>query len=528
VSSKSFSLQNAPVAIFPTSSHSVQTPSAAVVSGSPLSNQPTLQNTPVAIISISSSTNSQGAAVAVPVTVGTTTLRVPVNQPPPTILVSVGTNSLGVPQTVSTTEFPPPAVPTNVVFFVSNSPTIDLQGNPIVTPVTFLQVPADPSNTVVTGSTGRILTVPALLFSESPTPIPSIIPAGSGGGGGGGGSSGTGESSSADPVKIAVYYWPKAKTFLGGYLPIVIAKGYQLAWAGFFTGANDAAIIDLLISPNGASGAQLFGHMDPTSWILAVPYISSWIVVPFASESLVFNTNYGCDNPDPNNPTNPCWPPKISANTWAIRLIQSFLSLNVVIAVLLLAFWFKKPRGGSIDPTSIAAITAIAGHPEVTQDFSVPAETTSKQLKKTLKDKQYTLGEYQTGAGITRYGLIPLPTQDGNPNQSRSKEQGIDSKSSWGISALSKDWKNSATYIDIVFIAYCLLLLALVTAYLSYIDKTTLSNILHGSGTGYRILFTVIAAIACIHLRRVERGKDTLFASNRLLQEPDIWQICKL
>ncbi|KAF2174616.1 hypothetical protein K469DRAFT_145989, partial [Zopfia rhizophila CBS 207.26] len=202
------------------------------------------------------------------------------------------------------------------------------------------------------------------------------------------------------------------------------------------------------------------------------------------------------------------------------------LSVVAVAALTRIALWFKKPHGGAYEPLSIASVAAIAGHPEVVRDFNVGKETTTKELKKLLEGKEYKLGEYQTASRITRFGLIPATADDQPAMQlpavtvddtSGAAASRIKSKVK-SFLRLTGDWKQVATYIDILFIIYLSILLGLTAAYIKDVDKAWLAKMFGSSATGRRIFFAAIAIIASTHFSKLERDTQTLAPYMRLQQ----------
>ncbi|KAF2665464.1 hypothetical protein BT63DRAFT_459042 [Microthyrium microscopicum] len=452
------------------------------------------------IVSLSTSTNSQGQVFVNSVTITPTATPLAPSRPP-ILSLSVGTNSLGVVTTGTITLTPATTAPTGIIFFVSNS-QISSDGTVIgVTPVTFLQAQANPSLPAITSS-GSVLSIPTAYIEPNATPGPQSGGSGAGGGGGGGGGTNTpGKTSSS---KFTLRAWPQAKTFLGGYMPVILAKFYNMAWGTVFYAAVDSAAVNMLTNPNGATVAQLISGMDGAAWLSFVPFIASMAAVPFVTDSVYFDTNYGCDNPNPLNPTNPCWPPKMTANTWVIRTVQSLLSVTALSTVVLIAMWFKKPHGSTNDPTSIAAVAAIAGHPDVQRDFAVDVNTSESDLKRMMKNKRYTLTEFP-GDGTQLYGLVPMNVPDSDGKDSfLSKVKGF-----FG-SIFGSKWKNKAFALDVMFVAYLIGLLAIVGVHIANVDKTSLMDIFQGSSVGKRIFFAVLAAVVSINLGRIERDTQTL------------------
>jgi hypothetical protein len=235
------------------------------------------------------------------------------------------------------------------------------------------------------------------------------------------------------------------------------------------------------------------------------PYLTSWAIIPFASDSISFDTNYGCANPNPATPANPCWPPKMTANTWVIRLLQGFLSVTAAVALALIALWFKKPHGATNDPTSIAAVAAIASHPRVVRDFCCPIEATSNELKASLKGKKYHLDEYQAANGTLRYGMVPELTE---PTLSQTTPATQPSRIRELFNA---GWKTTELTKDVVYLVYLFAILGITSAYLRDIDNSPFARMLEGSTVGRRIVFALLAAIASAYFSALERGTQFCF-----------------
>lgn len=272
-----------------------------------------------------------------------------------------------------------------------------------------------------------------------------------------------------------------------------------MIWSVVHNHATDNLPFNQLASPNGAPITALF---SPTSWITMVPFIASWFLVPFASETIFFDTNYGCSNPDTSNPSNPCWPPIMTINPWVSRLIQGILSFLALTTVVMIALWFKKPNDVTNEPTSIAAVTAIAGNPQVTKDFTCHPEATTKDLKKSLEDKRYKLDYFEVADGRRRYGLIPADSSDGESSDSPADPPSLSSRFTFG-----RGWKDISTYIDAIFLGYLSVLLSLTAVYLRDVNKSSLARLFNGSTFGRRLFFTVLGSVACMNIGRIERGK---------------------
>ncbi|OCL13147.1 hypothetical protein AOQ84DRAFT_226305 [Glonium stellatum] len=369
------------------------------------------------------------------------------------------------------------------------------------------------SFSVWTGTNGDVHTVPVTMLSTRPisatqaaTATPTATqPPNSGGLG--------------IPAAVAIFTWPTSKTFLGGYLPILMAKLFQMSWGSLHTHINGLTPFSHLASPQGASAGELSGPGFST-WYVSVAYSAVWIMTPIASETIWFDTNYQCSNPDLNNPSNPCWPPRMSVNSPIVRVLQTLLTLVAVVTLAIIVLWFRKPSGCSGDPTSIAAVAQLMGHPEVVRDFqNLDAEMTEKELEVFLKDKRYKLDMYQTATGAQRYGIVPAPL-DGRPTQEVLQiPHDIDS-SPRVIRNILAGWKSLATYADAIFVFFLLGLLSIVAAYVKGGANSRLTKLFETDSVGRRLFFAILACVAAAKWGRIQRDTQT-FAPYMRLNQPD-------
>ncbi len=131
----------------------------------------------------------------------------------------------------------------------------------------------------------------------------------------------------------------------------------------------------------------------------------------FSAGSVFVDTNY-CDTPATPNNLNPC-PPRVSVNPWVLDVILVTLVVQVIVIVYAISKWFKKPSGLSADPTTIAGVAVVMGHPAIERQFAgFPTEMTQAQLKERLKDHTFKLGTYVNAAGVAKYGIMPGDEED--------------------------------------------------------------------------------------------------------------------
>jgi hypothetical protein len=283
-----------------------------------------------------------------------------------------------------------------------------------------------------------------------------------------------------------------------------------MSWISIHTNINELEPFSQLAGGDGAPASVLFspGFLTWYSWLA---YGAVWVMSPLASESIFFDTNYGCANPNPNASTNPCWPPRMSVNTPVIRILQVLLSIVAILIVFIAALWFRKPSGCSGEPTSIAAIASIMGHPEVEQDFrNLNAEISTKELKEYLKEKKYKLGMYHTTTGAERYGIIPA-SADGSvtPGVGLAPREIDPDSPAAGVRFrfnFVSGWKNLAMYTDGIFFCFLLGILSAAIAHFRDINNSKITKFFRGGSAGRRLLFAVLGCLAASGWTRLERG----------------------
>jgi len=202
----------------------------------------------------------------------------------------------------------------------------------------------------------------------------------------------------------------------------------------------------------------------------------------------------------------------MSVNVWVVRVLQVLLALVAITIVVLIALWFKKPSGSTGDPTSIAAVAMLMGHPEVERDFmEFDAEMSLKQLKESLQNKKYQLSTYQTPANTERYGIVPVPLDaDHAPNADPVlPRSGLPSAATSRMRMsfnFATNWKNFQMGSDIIFTLYLFGILGATILYVSHVNNMTVIHLFDGSTVGRRLLFAILACLGASYWARLQRG----------------------
>ncbi|PKS11043.1 hypothetical protein jhhlp_002804 [Lomentospora prolificans] len=290
---------------------------------------------------------------------------------------------------------------------------------------------------------------------------------GAGGGGGGGEPRPSGD---AEPV--IVVSWPVDRSVLANHVPLIVARVFTSFVAGAYRDIGSFEPIRQLFSVDGASGPALAGAA-----VTLIPIVLSGFVAEvgsgFAAEAVFLDTNY-CTEPMFSDSLNPCWPPRVSTNRWALTVLTTSLGVVAVSFIYIVALWLRTPQSVTMETTSsIAAVASVMGHPEVERDFStVPSELSNKGLVEHLKDKKYTMGNYAIEEIGTRFGIMPLIL-----NIQKKKRRSVIERveGNWadltsGNEETHSNWMRRRQYFDyalgIVFFA----LLGLSIAAVAYVD----------------------------------------------------------
>ncbi len=261
-----------------------------------------------------------------------------------------------------------------------------------------------------------------------------------------------------------------------------------------------------LTSPGGISGPALAGSTGGSAYFASV---AAGIGGAFAAGATSVDTTYCVDPNAPASSLNPC-PPRLSATPWVLDVVLVTLVIQVVVIVYTATKWFKKPSDMSGDPTTIAGVVTVMGHPEVEALFAgMPGEISKKELKERLQGRRFRLGTFMVGDGMSKFGIMPTDGEregkkDGFLDRIRGKLDRLGDRMSPG-----KSWQNSRLYFDIVFGLLLVALFGLTTAAVSRVDQpqTVFLATASASGTGMRIFFALLGMIISNCWGRLFQGK---------------------
>ncbi|OIW35669.1 hypothetical protein CONLIGDRAFT_568129, partial [Coniochaeta ligniaria NRRL 30616] len=320
----------------------------------------------------------------------------------------------------------------------------------------------------------------------------------------------TGAVGGDPPSQRAIWpSWQVPKS-LPNYIPVLASRGFILIATPLYHQLMTHDPVRQLTSPGGASGAALAGS---SFGALHIGILSAQIGSAFSAGSFVVDTNY-CNTLAAPNDLNPC-PPRMSVTPWAIDVVLVCLAIQVIVIVYAMSKWFQKPSGLSADPTTIAGVAAVMGHPEIERQFSAfPGEITQKELKDRIKDQQYKLGVFMTETGLMKYGIMPGEQKEKKSRASffwnkRSSPSGGSDKVAW-----LRDWKQNRLYSDLIFATFLLALLGITAAALARVDRpqTVFLATAAASGTGMKVFFAALGIIVSFYWGRLFQDAQTFTA----------------
>lgn len=323
-----------------------------------------------------------------------------------------------------------------------------------------------------------------------------------------------GKNNSTEPEN----QFPLWTVFVGNYLALVIAVLLRQFWTAIYAQAKLIEPFIRLAEGRGVPASAVLSTFYLSSNIIPEPILALskrlWIVLwtssiyfvvgflaPLSSELLFLNTKYsGCPFPQPNNPVNPCWPPRLSIDPVLSRIVQGLLTYIAIMTLTLMLMTFRVRTGIYSDPSSIGSIAALVHHPGVIEDFRTLSEDASiKDINQLLGDKLYQLGEYQRQDGTWRYGLVPVAStfqhyvRDGPPPTQKRSRNGRR--------------KVLDIFFDILFLLILLALFGVVMGYYKDGKDDAFNRFFNSTKFGPKFVLTGVGTLIAINWKRLERGK---------------------
>ena len=303
-------------------------------------------------------------------------------------------------------------------------------------------------------------------------------------------------------------------------MPVVLAIIFRVFWSSIYAKVKLIEPFMQLATPDGALARNSLHIYYLSSNLTSDAIISfikgHWLVMltsivysvvailpSLASEGIFNDTNYGCSDPDPTRPENPCWPPQLTTDPVVARTAQGFLAIVAVITLIILIMIYRSPSGIYADPSSIAAVASLMHHPDVLDDFqNLNTDASRKDMKKQLRNKQYRLEGYQRQDGAWRYGIVPVTPNTPSIRSVRDLYPPA-TRSSYGLKERIQD-----TILNVLFAVLLLGVLGIVIAYFKDGSGSGFNRFFNSNSFGPKFLMTSLGSVISINWKRLDCGKQ--------------------
>jgi hypothetical protein len=278
---------------------------------------------------------------------------------------------------------------------------------------------------------------------------------------------------------------------------MVVARGFVVLMNPFYNQMITWEPVRQMLG-DGASGALLAGAYFGAAHI---GLITANLGSVFVAAGTYVDTGYCETGPG-------TCEPKVNIKPWAYNVVITALGIQVLVVAQAAAKWFQRPGRVSADPTTVAGVVAVTGHPAVERMFaSFPSDITEKQLQEALKDYKFRLGTFTTEAGTTKYGIMPVSQEE---IEASRQKQGFFAKLGVFTAFISErlailgKFKVNTLIVDILFGAYLLGLLALCVVALAKIDEP--KSMFPDNPIAMRIVFSILGIIVTMYWTKVFEG----------------------
>jgi hypothetical protein len=316
--------------------------------------------------------------------------------------------------------------------------------------------------------------------------------------------------------KTVVLTWPIWKIFIGSYLPVLLAAILKMFWTPIHANAKIMQPFISMAWPEGAPAQKVFfsdylsSSLNPiqtimeASWLTFSTTMNIGLIALLAllsSEAIYLDTNYDCPNKDPTK-ENPCWPPRLSADPYVIRVLQALLS--IVAAITFLAMWaaVRSPRPLYMDPSCFAGVASLMHHPAILHDLqSTEPDASLAEVKQEYPDRHYSLQHHNDADGQWRYSIVPIIAGD----------DCVQPTAAGSLSDQSCFQHNISDHADMLLristIILLLGLMGLTVAYFRDHSNSVFNNFFNSNAFGPRFILTTVATLASSAFMTMYQGE---------------------
>ena len=242
-------------------------------------------------------------------------------------------------------------------------------------------------------------------------------------------------------------------------------------------------------------------------------YMAVLFIGPLSSELLFLDMDWDCPNRNATNREHPCFKPLLTTNISILRALQGLLTFIAIMTIVIITLFWRTHTGLAESPSSIAAISTLAHHPDLLQDFrNIDTDASVLEVKRKLRHRFYRLQGYQSLEGTWGYGLVPFssPTDHAKPfiNISQYFEDYTSAK---------RKTKNSHKYEAVKDFLLGIALLALfcvIVAYYKESRDTSFNRFFNSNTFGPRFVMTAAGSITSWRWKQIERCKRLAWTCN--------------
>ncbi|KAK3366766.1 hypothetical protein B0T24DRAFT_709096, partial [Lasiosphaeria ovina] len=308
--------------------------------------------------------------------------------------------------------------------------------------------------------------------------------------------------------------WGARQAIASNFAPVIAARGATLVLGALYSQLALHEPVRQLVSASGISGGALAGSSG--SWFGAAAVVTQ-LGSAFAGGASFVDTTYCQSGPGSGGDLNPCVP-RVSVNRWVLDVLVVVCVVQLGALAGAVAKWFQKPGGLAADPTTIAGVAVVMGHPEVERLFAaLPGDASHQELKAALRGRRFRLGAFVTEAGVEKYGIMPVPEEE-LPKKKKGGPWVSVGERLAGVRerlALFESWQHSRLFVDMLFAALLLALLGLALAALASVDNPQsvffAAELSAGGpgGTAMKILFALLGVAVSAYWGRLFQDTQT-------------------
>ena len=303
------------------------------------------------------------------------------------------------------------------------------------------------------------------------------------------------------------------KYYIATYLCTLVVVLLKCAWSVIFASTKVMEPFYQLTRPGGAdlnvslladylssgfSMTTLSGLFTQRPLMLLAIVVSAiaMVMAPLASEAMSIKSSALC--PQSDGTVRHCAPVWL-LNIPCVRSLQALFSLMFCLIMTYIVLSSRRHSGIFSDPTSISSVASMLGDPDFVYELRhIPADASTKDIKKWLKGNKYALAAISARDGTTAFGIVKTN------NLARTSTYSRDGGHPADMMSKKATWKYKYLQ-DFLRLFLTLGVLGLVLAY--YLDSRpdSFNNFFNSNTFGPRFILSTAAVILENRWKSLER-----------------------